>query len=317
MSMTTSDKKAASLYVLICLSFSVVALADTLRVNQRYQEKNQWCWAASCQAVLEFYGISETQTNIAIYGAGGNNVWNYLWGSGDPGDGIFRRGCDLIINHFGGVSGSGFTGVLTAGQLQAEIDALRPAIINWSWDSGGGHILLARGMIGNNVYLMDPWYGPSVNDYDWVVSGGGHTWQWTFQISTESLAAHDVPRWWLGVHSLTNHWDWDNNALGDQDGDNISTWEEYIADTVPTSSASRFTVSISNPAIIVTNTHVSWLGSTNRLYTLEKTSNLLSSSSWRSVPAVTDVPGTGGFMVYTNGISSVPEFFRTKVSIQP
>jgi hypothetical protein len=34
------------------------------------------------------------------------------------------------------------------------------------------------------MYLMDPWYGATINSYDWVVSGSSHTW-------TSSLVMHD------------------------------------------------------------------------------------------------------------------------------
>ena len=165
--------RSHELAILVCFGATGIALCGVLDLNQKNQEKTQWCWAASCQSVLEFYGLAVTQTSIASYGAGGSNVWNYLWGSGNPGDGIFRRGCNLILTNFGGVSSYGFTGLLTLPQLQAEVDGARPVVINWAWDGGGGHILVARGVVSNNVYLMDPWYGASVNDYAWVCQGGG------------------------------------------------------------------------------------------------------------------------------------------------
>lgn len=304
---TAGPRFICMLLLLIPASASV---AGTLNVRQIYQEKDQWCWAASCEAVLEYYGIDETQTNIAIYGSSGNNVWNYLWGAGDPGDGIYRRGCNLIISYFGGVSGSGFTGVLSPEQLQAEIDGLRPVFINWEWSTGGGHILLASGMVNSNVYLMDPWYGPSVNDYDWVLSGGGHTWKWTIKISTPSSTTNEVPRWWLGSYGLTSAWAWASLAMDDQDNDGVPTWKEYIADTSPIDPASLFKL------VISTNSVVSWTGSTNRNYTLERSTNMADADSWSNVPAATDVPGIG-LMSYTNSSGSGTEFYRVNVFLQP
>lgn len=49
----------------------------------------------------------------------------------------------------------------------------------------------------------------------------------------EELAAHDVPRWWLASHGLTNA-DWDTEAMADRDGDSLCAWEEFAGDTDPT-----------------------------------------------------------------------------------
>jgi hypothetical protein len=51
-----------------------------------------------------------------------------------------------------------------------------------------------------------------------------------------------MPEWWLAAHGLTNR-DLHIEALDDQDGDGMLTWEEWHADTVPTDpdSVLRFT----------------------------------------------------------------------------
>ena len=40
---------------------------------------------------------------------------------------------------------------------------------------------------GDTVYLMDPWYGPTINTYGWVVRGSQYTW-------TNSLTMNTRPK---------------------------------------------------------------------------------------------------------------------------
>lgn len=303
-----------ALAILLVLTLPRDAGCGVLNVSQCYQEQTQWCWAGSCQAVLEFYGLTVTQTRIANYATGGNNVWNYLWGAGDPGDGIYRRGCNLVLTNFGGVLSTGFTGLMSLSQLQSEIDAARPVIINWAWDGGGGHILVARGVVASNVYLMDPWYGPSVSDYAWVCRGSSHTWQWTLKVTSSSTTTSGVPRWWMGRYSLTNGWQWDALALGDPDKDGVRTWQEYVADTVPTSGASRLYMSIAASGGCEA---VTWPTSTNRQYTVVRGTTLPDSAAWTNVAGLTDVVGTGFPMGYTNAGAGGAEYLRVRVSLRP
>ena len=55
-------------------------------------------------------------------------------------------------------------------------------------------------------------------------------------------AALGTPLAWLAGHGWTN--DVDQAELSDTDGDGLAAWQEYIAGTVPTNRASRFTVSV-------------------------------------------------------------------------
>jgi hypothetical protein len=47
-----------------------------------------------------------------------------------------------------------------------------------------------------------------------------------------NLASHDVPEWWLALHGFSNQFD--EAALGDPDTDQVPTWAEFYADTIPT-----------------------------------------------------------------------------------
>jgi hypothetical protein len=286
---------AIILGILISLQLDI-AQAGVLNVRQIYQLQSAWCWAATCQSVLEFYGLVQAQTNVAHYGTGGINTWTYLGGSGTGPDGIYRRGCDMILNNFGSLATTGVMSYITAPQLLNEITAARPVIVNWVWDTSGGHILIAHGMVSNNVFLMDPLYGPTISDYNWVRSGGGHTWQWTLKLVTSSQATNGVPRWWLGSYGLTNNWD--ASAMADQDADHMETWEEYIADTNPTNPDSCFrTDQQMTPHREIV---ISWLSSSNRLYTLQFNTNTLCQPVWADVMGWVQVCGNGATLSFTN-----------------
>lgn len=172
-------------YLLIVLMPLVLApsisISAVLDIPQKYQEEDQWCWAACSEAVLDYYGTIRTQTDIAQYGTGGANIWNWIYGSTlNP----TRRGIDLILLHFGEISSMGRPTVLSQATVQGEIDGGRPIVIRWGWDSGGGHHLVVRGIEPDSIYLMDPWNGPTINSYSWVCDGANHTWTHSLQLTT-------------------------------------------------------------------------------------------------------------------------------------
>jgi probable HAF family extracellular repeat protein len=82
-------------------------------------------------------------------------------------------------------------------------------------------------------------------------------------VFAENLAIHDVPEWWLAEHGWTN--DFDAAALADDEPDGFPTWQEFVADTIPTNALSypriAFIAAESTNAPVVT-----WLASTGRAY---------------------------------------------------
>ncbi|GAB4342929.1 MAG: hypothetical protein Kow0089_18370 [Desulfobulbaceae bacterium] len=178
-------KRIFLLALAVLLLWSSGSLAKILSVPQRYQEKDQWCWAGVSQAVLEYYGTSKTQTQIAQYGTNGLNIWNWLWGSStNP----TRNGIDLILMHFAGLPTGKYSSYLSKTTVQYYIDGRKPFVIRWGWDSGGGHFVVGKGISGDYVYLMDPWNGPTVSTYSWVVRGSSHTWTHTLTNETAGPA---------------------------------------------------------------------------------------------------------------------------------
>ena len=163
---------------LIIGSTAVACFGTVLSVPQKYQEQDQWCWAATSQAILEYYGAVLSQTTIAQYGTGGVNTWNYLYGSDST-----HTGIDMILSHFAGLATTVYSTSISLSSLAGEISAARPTVVRWGWDSGGGHFVVVRGIDSSTVYLMDPWYGPTVNSYDWVCHGSSHTWTDTLKLN--------------------------------------------------------------------------------------------------------------------------------------
>jgi ABC-type bacteriocin/lantibiotic exporter with double-glycine peptidase domain len=171
---------------LLCgLLWTNVAFATVLNVPQEYQEQSQWCWAASSQAILAYYRTTKPQTEIAEYGTDGANIWNWLTGSStNP----TRNGIDLILLHFAKLATSHWWNYLSQAQVESEIDARRPFVIYWLWDGGGGHFVVAKGIDGDYMALMDPGAGPTLNTYSWVRQSSSHTWTDTLTLNTNPPA---------------------------------------------------------------------------------------------------------------------------------
>ena len=101
-------------------------------------------------------------------------------------------------------------------------------------------------------------------------------------------------------------------AACDADGDKVANYNEYVADTNPTNSASYFHVqSVSHEA----GFSVFYQSSASRKYTLHCRTNL-ASGAWISVPSQVDVTGTGGVDSLTDAApSAAPRFYRVSVSV--
>ena len=137
--LTMSYIKKIVCFFFICSLSS--GFSDILDLPNKTQEKNQWCWAGVSQAILNYYDFKVSQSAIAQYGTEGANIWNWLYGnSSDP----TRRGINLILNNWGIGNTYGYYS-LSKTQIQNEINAGKPFVIRWGWDTGGGHFIVGRG----------------------------------------------------------------------------------------------------------------------------------------------------------------------------
>ena len=172
---------------------SAAVLDDVPEVQQ---ERDKWCWAACSQATLAYYGVSVSQCAIANF-ARSQNDWgdddccanqhgdicnqeNDLYGSA----GSFQ---DILENW--GVKSDERRYPLSQSAISSEINARRPFVIEWAWNTGGGHFLVGRGIEDNLVHYMDPWPGNGYQlaSYEWVVEGSEHEWTYSLQITTNVL----------------------------------------------------------------------------------------------------------------------------------
>jgi hypothetical protein len=98
-----------------------------------------------------------------------------------------------------------------------------------------------------------------------VTASGTVTVSFVQQITTNAPA--QVPYEWLASYFVTN--DYNAAANADQDLDGLTSWQEYIAGTVPTNKASVFAVAQSNRNV------VTWSPVTGRIYSVYWTTNLV------------------------------------------
>jgi hypothetical protein len=168
--------------IMVCCASCTLTDAGLVPVPEIEQEKSNWCWAASMQAILEVYSTSVTQCQEA----------NWLFSRSDcclPGfcNSTTSPGQQQdILDNWGLSSELDYTS-LTWNELITEIDADRPVSIGFEWCTGGGHSLVIAGFCELDgtpstqlVLYMDPWFGEGYNlaDYDWVVGGCPDDHEW-------------------------------------------------------------------------------------------------------------------------------------------
>ncbi len=195
---------AALLLVLAVLIPVAPAPAGVLSVPVLYQQQEQWCWAASCQMILSYYGYSSSQcamANWCFYQSTCCNsvVWpdgtgyycnqpNYIYGYG--------RGMKEVLIQWGPIYSSGQMSALAWSTVQSESNAGRPFVIGFSWlpIGSGGHAMVGKGYSGSYVYYNDPWpgHGASYALYSWMdYAAGDHDWDESLRLTTSPASASD------------------------------------------------------------------------------------------------------------------------------
>lgn len=127
----------------------------------------------------------------------------------------------------------------------------------------------------------------------------------------ENLATNKTPEWWLAQYGWTN--DFDAAATNDSDDDGYFTWQEYIADTIPTNAESFFpplgaTGFVTNLQIVIDPT------STGRQYHVD-VGTPITNPGWTDL---TNAAGTGS--AWSPEIippSTGMYFYRGRVTLSP
>lgn len=175
--------------------------AGVLPVPLRFQEQTNWCWAATSQGILNYFGNNPTQCQIVNWALSrsdccrtplpaGCNVANSLYAT--PSNGSIQG----ILQNFGLIASTGQASVLNATTTITEMNAGHPFVMRWGWTAGGGHFLTTKGFIGSNnnglMHINDPWNGERVMVYDAVVSDPTHQWTHTLRITGRTMPSINV-----------------------------------------------------------------------------------------------------------------------------
>jgi hypothetical protein len=170
--------------------------AQVLNVPLTPQQQDQWCWAASSTAIVNYFGVSVTQCEVAEYTrsvatwhdfgtvdccqkpSGACNYWNYNWG--------YPGSIQDILLHWG-IDSYTIGKNLDLTSVKAEIAAGRPFVIRWAI-SNGGHFVVAHGVKDSTVYYMDPWFGEGlkITSYSNILNNSSHSWTHTNTLSEAS-----------------------------------------------------------------------------------------------------------------------------------
>ena len=126
-----------------------------LPVPYRGQQTQVWCWAATSEMVLAYYGVNVPQCEIL-------SAWMQM-NCCIPNPACETAGSLQVIqgtlHHFGALD-SFISGALTFAQVQAEIDAGRPMIVAYN-NSFAGHVVVIFGYdpVNGTVFVHDPYFG--------------------------------------------------------------------------------------------------------------------------------------------------------------
>jgi hypothetical protein len=180
---------------------------DVLDFPECIQEQDQWCWAATTQCVLQYYGDNDiTQCEIANFAwenadssfrscsdnccdspDGCCNYWNYLWWNDADGNPAYIKGTVMHIlksaSSVASVESKLTESSVSQTTVQNAIDDGRPVYIRVN---SGGHFIVLYGLDGDTLYYMDPWTGEGKKYQDFSTSAvNGREWTHTMELTTQ------------------------------------------------------------------------------------------------------------------------------------
>lgn len=189
--------------IMLCAVYTQ-AMAIILPLNATPQQQSMWCWASSTQAIVRWMGGDVNQCTLAnelraAKGWGNDQCCNYGYfvlarpevEGGPPicnqGNVLAGTGSDQELLSARGINTTLVYGPLPENQVQTELNAGRPFIFSWDWNTGGGHALVCRGQENGLVYYVDP-SAPGnntsqVNTYGWVRLEAHHEWVGTLRLN--------------------------------------------------------------------------------------------------------------------------------------
>jgi parallel beta-helix repeat protein len=153
---------------------------------------------------------------------------------------------------------------------------------------------------GNNAYVAA---GTDLDGNPRIVGGTADIGAYEFQ-SPQSVISYA----WLQQYGMPT----DGSAdYLDTDHDGMNNWQEWVAGTSPTDSASVLRMAL--PVLAATNVTLTWTSVTNRTYTLQSATNLGAQPSFLVLQS--NVAGSSGTTSWidTNTPAAGPRFYRVRV----
>ncbi|MBN2274750.1 MAG: T9SS type A sorting domain-containing protein [Bacteroidales bacterium] len=187
--------KNISVLMMILFIQTGLLKSQKLQVNEVFQEKSYWDWAAVSQCILDYYGFPVDQCEMAEY------IRISGWHKPEE-----RSCCDAvndhcnfstalseikgsvqdILLHFGGISSTLIHDSLSWSEIKNETDNGRPFIIRWEMPGQLSHFLVGYGIKNQTVYYVDPAAGEGLKtaSHNWLKYDGHHIWTHTLVLST-------------------------------------------------------------------------------------------------------------------------------------
>lgn len=133
-----------SLAAALVMSLSCVTTASAssvyLSVPIYVQEQSNWCWAATSKSVSVYLGGSNSsQCQYVKWGKNSSSCANV---TGDLSTDVRRALSSAGIRNTGSMINSAASTATISGQINNS----KPLMVRWGWDSGGGHMLVIRGL---------------------------------------------------------------------------------------------------------------------------------------------------------------------------
>lgn len=167
-----------------------LAQSGNLNIPLVTQEHSEWCWAASSNAVLNYYSQTPSQCEIVNWAFGlnyacGNSDFNWNSYANQPNSLYGGSGSVQDILQSWSVPNSAYSYPLSWRGVMWDINANRPFIIRYGWTNGGGHIMVGSGYETYNgvnyIFIMNPWPGEgnTHRTYNSAVASSDHRWTHT------------------------------------------------------------------------------------------------------------------------------------------
>ena len=167
----------------------------------------------------------------------------------------------------------------------------------------------------------------------------------TANFAANVTTTHPTPEAWLAQYGITS--DFDHTSLDDTDHDGLANWQEYVAGTDPTNTASRLLMTAIGPVIgtnytetvvfypatnfvfqgeprswedhwetqrvyAVTGHCVTWPSVTGRMYNVEVSTNLI---NWTALEGASNLLGTSPANTVTDSPPAQVKFYRVNVRL--